>query len=72
MIIGVLIIDPKIPPFVIVNEPLTISSKPSFFSRALTAKLAISASISAKFFLSQSLTNGTNNPSSVETATPIS
>ena len=72
LMIGVDIIEPKIPPLVIVNEPFTMSSKPNFLSRALTAKSAIALSISAKFFLSQSLTNGTNKPSSVDTAIPIS
>ena len=55
LIIGVLIIEPNTPPLVIVNDPLTISSKPSFLSLALTAKSAIALSSSRKVFLSQSL-----------------
>ena len=72
LIIGVDIIDPKIPPLVIVKVPPCISSIDNFPSLALVANLIISFSIWSKLKLSAFLITGTTNPFGVETAIDIS
>ena len=65
---GVLNIDPKTPPLVMVNVPPVISSIEIFPSLALIANRLISASISCIVMLSAFLTTGTIKPLGEETA----
>ena len=71
-IIGVLINDPKTPPFVIVKVPPVISSMVSLFSFAFVASSTTFFSISAILRLSAFLITGTTKPFGAETAMDIS
>ena len=65
---GVLIIEPKTPPLVIVNVPPVISSKLNLLSRALLAKRFTSFSISSNDNFSALRITGTTNPLGALTA----
>jgi hypothetical protein len=66
------IIEPKMPPLVMVKVPPLISGIESFPFRAFSDNEATCFSISAKLKLSTFRTTGTINPLGVLTATEIS
>ncbi|MNY36741.1 hypothetical protein D3C86_1712490 [compost metagenome] len=70
--IGVDIIEPKVPPLVMVKVPPVISSIDSLPSRAFLPKVAMPPSISARLISSALRRTGTTRPRSLETATPTS
>ncbi len=72
LIIGVLSMDPKTPPLVIVKHPPVISSTVIFPSRTLVAKSLMADSTPAKSSVSASRTTGTIKPLGPLTATEIS
>jgi hypothetical protein len=68
---GVKLVPPMPPRFVIVNVPPRISSMPSLAVRAFSASDCTSAAMSRTLFLSASLITGTTSPRSVSTAMPM-
>src|SRR5690606_5970022 len=72
LMIGVDIIEPKIPPLVIVNVPPVISSIVNLFSLAFVAKFTISFSIWNKDKDSALRITGTTNPFGADTAIEMS
>src|SRR5690606_2943179 len=72
LMIGVDIIEPNTPPFVMVNVPPVISSIVNLLSRALVANSAIAFSIWYSAIDSAFLITGTTNPFGAETAIEIS
>ncbi|MNR05683.1 hypothetical protein D3C85_1217270 [compost metagenome] len=72
LMIGVDIIEPNTPPFVIVNVPPVISSIVNLLSRALVASSITDFSICARLRLSAFLMIGTTNPLGAETAIEMS
>ena len=70
--IGVDIIEPKMPPFVIVNVPPVSSSICSAPLRARSPKSRMACSMAARPCASALRSTGTTRPRSVETATPMS
>ena len=70
--IGVDIMEPKVPPLEIENVPPVISSSPNLPSRAFTPYSAIFFSMSAKLIWSALRKMGTTSPRGEPTAIPMS